>query len=90
MTARARALTVIAVLGFVAFLLWTTLAAQRVECSVTVDFRGARSTGTASAADSADAEREARTAACGPVTGSMDERIACTNTRPVTQHCRTL
>ena len=90
MTGRARALTLIAVLGFVAFLLWTTLASQRVECTVTVDFRGARSSGSASAADSTDADREARTAACGPVTGSMDERIACASTRPIVQRCRTL
>jgi len=90
MTARARALTLIAVVGFVALLLWTTLASQRVECTATVEFRGARSTGTASAADSAAADREARTAACGPVTASMDDRIACANTRPVVQRCRTL
>ena len=90
MTARARALTLIAVLGFVGLLLWTTLASQRVECTATVEFRGARSTGTASAADSTDAQREARTAACGPVTASMDDRIACANTRPVIQRCRTL
>jgi hypothetical protein len=90
MTARARALTLIAMLGFVALLLWTTLASQRVECRVTVEFRGDRNGGSASASDSADAEREARTAACGPLTSSMDERIACANTRPVAQHCRTL
>jgi hypothetical protein len=90
MTARARALTLLAVLGFVGLLLWTTLAAQRVECTATVEFRGARSTGTASAADSGDAAREARTAACGPVTASMDDRIACANTRPVIQRCRSL
>lgn len=90
MTARARALTLIAVVGFVALLLWTTLASQRVECTATVEFRGARSTGIASAADSAAADREARTAACGPVTASMDDRIACANTRPVVQRCRTL
>jgi hypothetical protein len=90
MTARARALTLIALLGFVGLLLWTTLAAQRVECTATVEFRGTRGTGTASAADSADALREARTTACGPLTSSMDDRIACANTRPVTQRCRTL
>jgi hypothetical protein len=90
MTTRARAVTLLALLGFVGLLLWTTLAAQRVECMATVEFRGARSTGTASAADSAGALREARTAACGPVTSSMDDRIACANTRPVTQRCRTL
>ena len=40
MTTRARAMTLILGLGFVAFLLWSTLASQRVECAVSVDFRG--------------------------------------------------
>ena len=33
--------------------------------------------GTASAASEEDAVREAQTAACGPITGSMNDRIAC-------------
>jgi hypothetical protein len=90
MIAPGRALTVAVVLAFVAFLLWTTLSSQRAECSVTVEYQGRSETGRASGASEADALREAQTAACGPITGSMNDRIACSNTPPVTRHCRTL
>jgi hypothetical protein len=90
MTSRARAVTFLVLAAFVAFLLWTTLASQRVECSVRVEFAGQGNPGAASAATEADAEREAMTAACGPLTSSMNDRIACANTPPVVRHCRAL
>ncbi len=87
MTPRVKGLTLIVLLGFVAFLLWSTLASQRVECSVAVQFRGRAGSGTASAASEDNAAREAQTAACGPIAGSMDESIACANTKPVSRRC---
>ena len=90
MMARGRALTVAVLLAFAAFLLWTTLSSQRAECSVAIEYQGRAGTGRASGASEADALREAQTAACGPVTGSMNDRIACANTTPVTRRCRTL
>jgi hypothetical protein len=90
MSARGRAVTLLVVLGFVAFLLWSTLASQRAECSVEVSFKGQTGSATASAGSQEDALREAMTAACGPLTASMNDRIACAGTAPVTRHCRTL
>ncbi|MFL5495868.1 MAG: hypothetical protein ACJ8DC_15905 [Gemmatimonadales bacterium] len=90
MIARGRALVVAVVLAFAAFLLWTTLSSQRAECTVAVEFQGRSQTGSASGASEPDALREAQTAACGPITGSMNDRIACSKTPPVTRHCRTL
>jgi hypothetical protein len=90
MTARTKGLTLVVVLGFVAFLLWSTLASQQVECTVAVEFRGRSGSATASAASEQSATREAQTAACGPITGSMDETIACGNTPPVSRSCRPL
>ncbi len=90
MTSRARSVAVLVVLAFVAFLLWSTLSAQRVECSVAVEFQGRPGTGTASAGSEADAVREAQTAACGPITGSMNDRIACAKVPPVSRRCRPL
>jgi hypothetical protein len=90
MTNRGRLVTLLVVLAFGAFLLWSTLASQRVECTVTVTFRGAQGGGTASAASEADAIREAQTAACGPLTQGMDDRIACSRIPPVSRRCRTL
>lgn len=80
----------IVLLAFAVFLLWSTLASQHVECSVTVTYGGAQNVGTASAASRTDALREAQTAACGPLTQSMNGRIACSGTPPVSTRCRDL
>jgi hypothetical protein len=90
MTARGKVLSLLALLAFTLFLLWSTLSSQRVECSVTVDFGGRQGEGTASAASEQDATREAQTAACGPLAAGMNDRIACGRIPPVSRHCRTL
>ena len=90
MTARGRFLSLLVLLAFAAFLLWSTLSSQRVECSVTVDFGGGRNSAIASAASEPDAAREAQTAACGPLATGMNERIACGRIPPVGRHCRSL
>jgi hypothetical protein len=90
MTARGRFLSLLGLLAFAAFLLWSTLSSQRVECSVTVAFGGTRNSATASAASEPDATREAQTAACGPLATGMDEHIACGRIPPVSRHCRSL
>ncbi len=90
MTTRSRALTIVAVMGFVALLLWSTLSGQKVECTVAVEFNGSQGSGAASAASEIDAAREAQTAACGPLTGSMDDRIACAARPPTSRRCRAL
>ncbi len=90
MTARVRTLTIVAVLGFVAFLLWGTLSSQQAECTVTVEFRGDRRTATASAAGETEAAEQAQTAACGPMARGMDESIACSRVAPVVRQCRPL
>jgi hypothetical protein len=90
MTARGKILSLIALLAFGVFLLWSTLSSQRVECTVTVEFGGRRGEGTASAASQQDATREAQTAACGPLASGMNDRIACGRIPPVTRHCRPL
>jgi len=90
MTARGRYLSLLALLAFAAFLLWSTLSSQRVECSVEVAFAGGHNSATASAASESDATREAQTAACGPLASGMNESIACGRTPPVSRHCRSL
>jgi hypothetical protein len=90
MTARGKVLSLLVLLAFAAFLLWSTLSSQRVECAVTVEFQGRQGNGTASAASEQDAAREAQTAACGPLANGMNESIACGRIPPVTRRCRTL
>ena len=90
MSARARTVTLLVIVGFVAFLLWSTLASQHVQCSVAVEYQGKQGTATASAASEEEAVREAQTAACGPLTGSMNDRVACSRIPPATRHCKTI
>jgi hypothetical protein len=90
MSARARTVTLLVIVGFVAFLLWSTLASQHVQCSVAVEYQGKQSTATASGASEEEAVREAQTAACGPLTGSMNDRVACGRIPPVSRHCKTI
>lgn len=90
MTRSGKLLTLLAAVALAGFLLWSTLASQHVECTVTVAFAGERGTGSASAASEEDAMREAQVAACGPLTASMDERIACSRIPPASRQCRTL
>jgi hypothetical protein len=90
MTNRGKLVTLLVVLAFAALLLWSTLASQHVECTVTVAYRGAAGTGRASAASQSDALREAQTAACGPIAQGMDDRIACGRVPPATHRCRSL
>jgi hypothetical protein len=82
--------TLLMALLFAGFLLWSTLASQHVECTVVVAFGKDQGTGTASAASRDDAIREAQTAACGPLTQGMNDRIACSRVPPITTGCRTL
>ena len=54
------------------------------------EFQGRSNQATASGATPDEAERQARTTACGPIAHGMDETIACTNRPPVRRECRTL
>ena len=90
MTNRGKLLTLLVVLAFAGFLLWSTLASQHVECTVTVAFGNAKGSGSASAVSEVDALREAQVAACGPLTRGMNDRIACSRTPPVSRECRNL
>jgi hypothetical protein len=87
---RSTLLTLLAVAAFAAFLFYSTLSSQRAECTVTAEFQGRSNQATASGATPDEAERQARTTACGPIAHGMDETIACTNRPPARRECRTL
>ena len=90
MTRPGKLLTLLVVLVFAGFLLWSTLTSQRVECTVTVAFANGQNTATASASSEADAIREAQTTACGPLAQGMNESIACGRIPPISRKCRSL
>ena len=87
---RERLLILVAAMLFAAFLFWTTLANQQVECTVTVAFGQAQNTASASGGSEQDALREAQTAACGPLAQGMDESIACSRVPAISRKCRGL
>ena len=84
-----RVLIIFALLGFVAFLAWTTLCAQKVECEVCVTFGDGQNCAKATASGEVEALRSAQATACGPLARGMDATIACGNVRPVRRVCRT-
>jgi len=89
MTSQSRKLLVaLGILAFVAFLAWTTVSSQKVECRVCVEFANGRNCATASGTDEKMASENAQTTACGPLASGMDATIACGNAVPVTRQCR--
>lgn len=86
---RNRILTIIAIAGFVALLLYNTLSAQKATCEVCVEFNGGRNCATASHESEKEATHSAQTTACGPLASGMNEQIACSRRPPVTTQCRT-
>ncbi len=87
---RTSVVAILAVLGFVAFLLWTTLSSQRVECELCVEFGGGRNCAKATAADESEAAQTAQTTACGTLAQGMTASIACGRVAPASRRCRTL
>ena len=72
---------------FAGFLLWSTIAAQHVDCQACVEFNGRRNCAKVSGNTQAEALRAAVSTACGPVASGMNESIACQNRPPVSQQC---
>lgn len=77
------------IVAFFAFLAWTTLSAQKVECEVCVEYNGGSNCAKASHENENDAARSAQTTACGPLAHGMNDAIACDNKPAVSKRCRT-
>ncbi len=83
-----KSLVLLGLMAFVAFLLWTTLSAQKVECEVCVRYGSGQNCATATAADSSEAARAAQTTACGPLASGMTASIECAAIPPVRRFCQ--
>jgi hypothetical protein len=77
------------VAALIAFLIWSTLGAQRVECRVCAEYGGQRNCASASASTREEAARSAQSTACGTIARGMNESIACSNRPPVELVCKT-
>jgi hypothetical protein len=85
---RGTIVVILTLVGFVAFLLWTTLSAQKVECTVCVEFGGGRNCATATGGDERASAETAQSTACGTLARGMNESIACGNAVPASRVCR--
>ncbi len=86
---RSTVITIALLAGFAGLLLYSTLAAQQVECTACVTFNGSENCATASAKDQNEALRSAVNTACGTLAQGMDESIRCANLPPQRPQCRT-
>lgn len=85
---RVRVIVAAAVVAFIGYLLWSTLAAQAAECRVCVAYGTGRNCATASAASDKDAMRAAQATACGTLAHGMNDAIACGNAPPLVHECK--
>lgn len=85
---RGTIITILLAVGFAGILLYSTLSAQQVECSVCVTFNGETNCATASAETDVAAMEQAVNTACGTISSGMAESIQCSNTPPVRPQCR--
>ena len=86
---RGTIITLVAIVLFGALLLFNTLSAQKVECSVCVEYNGKRNCASASHENESDARQSAQTTACGTLANGMNDAIACGRVQPVSAHCKT-
>ena len=80
--------TIVSLLVLVGVLGWLTLAAQKVECEVCIDFKGRRNCATAAAATEEEAVRSGRTTACGLLASGVRDGFACDATQPSFVKCK--
>jgi len=81
------AVTVIAALGLIGWLLFSTLGAQKFECAICVEFKGKTNCASASAVSEASAAKSAQATACGTLAKGRIESTACRNTPPRSRRC---
>lgn len=88
-TTRNRLLAVLLILGFVAFVIWSSVGAQSVECRICITYNGQENCATATGETAEAAARTAQNTACGPLARGMNDAIACDNVVPTGRTCST-
>jgi len=77
----------LAVVGFLAALVWVTLQQVQTRCEVCMQYRGSQICETASAADRAQAVAQARSSACARLSSGVTEGIRCNGGAPLSVSC---
>jgi hypothetical protein len=74
-------------LGFLAYLVYSSLNLGGVSCEVCVEFAGRTACRTATGTTSVEATQTAQSNACSLVTSGRDELIPCTETSAESVQC---
>jgi uncharacterized membrane protein YfcA len=74
-------------LGFLVYLVYSSLGLGGVSCEVCVEFAGRSECRTATATNAADATATAVSNACSLVTSGRDELIPCLESPPISVQC---
>jgi hypothetical protein len=80
-------LVVFAVILFIAYLIYSSVAQAQVSCEVCINFHGRTGCGSARAIDANEAQRTATDVACASISSGVTDSIACGNTPPVKLMC---
>jgi len=80
-------LTLLAIGGFLGFIIWDLQSHDLVECSVCIEFKGRTECATGSAPTRAEALRSAQTPACQLLISGVTDAFACSATPPISATC---
>jgi hypothetical protein len=80
-------LAALAVIAFIAYLIYSSVAQAQVSCEVCINFRGRTGCGSALAVDAKEAQRTATDVACASISSGVTDSIACGNTPPIKLMC---
>ena len=75
------------IIGLVVWVIYGSMARVERACELCVEFNGRTECRRGAGATDKEAMDAAQTAACGVMAFSMDQSIACQNTRPVSVQC---
>ncbi|MEW5975418.1 MAG: hypothetical protein AB1898_06375 [Acidobacteriota bacterium] len=88
MSKTSKLLIVFGFLGFLAYVVYSTLDLHQYSCEVCMEFRGQTDCRTAAGETEAEAVRTAIENACAQIASGMTDSIACTQTPPKSVNCK--
>ena len=84
----AKTIFALVVVGFVAFIIFSTMGLDRFTCQVCLTYQGRTDCAGASGTTEMEARRTAIDVVCANLTSGVTNTIACTNTQPQSIQCR--
>ncbi len=78
---------ILAMVGFMGIVVWSTLQGADVECVVCMEFQGEEVCRAGRGADELEARQAAQESVCGGNVSGMAEIIQCRNAQPLSTQC---